>query len=500
MPFGKLIAPLVRQLAPLSLDRKFRLTLLIALLPSLGLVTALVIAGHWAFGLAGFGVVLVLWYALVALRGQLQHEVNVLATMAADLAGGDTVVAPSIKGELGEIGQTLSAVAADAAMADLYRRAVVDYAVDSILIVDEHDRITTFNPAAEHLFGYRADEVVGTTIDRLIPDPLHRQYKLISVGDEVLGRRCDGILFPMDLSSGRLTMGERRLYVLIMRDATRRIQAEEELQRARDEAEAASRAKSTFLANMSHELRTPLNAIIGYSELLLDDEDEVGAHTAIRADLDRINRAGRHLLGLISDILDISKIEAGKMELYYETFALTPLLADVEAAVTSLVQRNRNRLLVKYEGQPRDLHSDQTKLRQILINLLGNAAKFTESGEVRLRVFGEGLPTTPEASGVIVVGAPPTVVFEVSDTGIGMTREQLLRLFEPFVQADETTTRRYGGTGLGLAITRRYCQMLGGAIEARSIPGEGSTFTVRLPLDPPVRKDGSAVTGTERSS
>lgn len=482
MPLGQLTAPLVALLARANLQHKFRTIVLVTLGPALGLVAGLWFAraSGWVWLLAVLAI-FVHGYALAALYHQLRREVDSLAMMTADLAGGDRVQPPSIDGELGEIGQTLAAVSADAAMTNLYRRAVVDYAVDGILIVDEHDRITTFNPAAERLFGYPATEVIGTTIDHLIPDPLHRQYKLISVGNEVLGRRHDASVFPMDLSSGRISMGERRLYVLIMRDATRRIHAEEELQRARDAAETASRAKSTFLANMSHELRTPLNAIIGYSELLLDD-DEVDPQSTLHSDLERINRAGLHLLGLISDILDISKIEAGKMTVNYEHIYLAPLIADVEANVAPLVQRNRNQFQLSYNGSPATIYSDPTKLRQILINLLGNAAKFTEGGVIRLRIFREGQADPNPGYATLTVGMPSVLVCEVTDNGIGMTREQLKRLFEPFVQADDTTTRRYGGTGLGLAITRRFCQMLDGAIEVRSSPGEGSTFIVRLPI------------------
>ena len=173
------------------------------------------------------------------------------------------------------------------------------------------------------------------------------------------------------------------------------------------------------------------------------------------------------------------------MEVHYEHFALAPLIVDVEAAVTQLSRRNSNTLIINYAGEPSELYSDPTKVRQILINLLGNAVKFTEGGTITLRVVREGGPPATLPPGTVVVAPPPVVIFTVADTGIGMTHEQLERLFEPFVQADETTTRRYGGTGLGLAITRRYCQMLGGAVEVRSAPGEGSTFTVRLPIEVP---------------
>jgi PAS domain S-box-containing protein len=480
---GKLVAPLAALLGRQQFQRKFQTVALLALLPGVALTLLLLLQGQIVAAAAALAAALLGVYALAALAAQVSAAVDALATTTAQLAGGEAQIAalPATEDELGEIGRTLAAVAADTAMTGLYRQAVVDHAVDGIMIIDERDTITTFNPAASRIFGYSADQMVGQPIATLIPDPLHRQYKLISLGNEVTGRRSDGSLFPMDLSSGQLTFRSRRLYVVIVRDVTRRKQVELELQRARDAAEAASRAKSTFLANMSHELRTPLNAIIGYSELLLEEEDTMDP-AELRMDVERINRAGRHLLGLISDILDISKIEAGKMELYNESFALGPVIKDVEAAVAPQAMSNQNRLTVRYDGDPAFIYADQTKVRQILINLLGNAAKFTRGGEITLRV---GVRDRSQAQLGLIL--PPSfaarlLIFEVHDTGIGMSDEQLLRLFEPFVQADQSTTRRYGGTGLGLAITQRFCEMMGGSIQVTSTAGSGSVFTVSLPL------------------
>jgi PAS domain S-box-containing protein len=468
VPLGKLVAPLAALLARLPLARKFQLTAAVAVAPAAALALLLLLRGEALAAALAALAGLCAAYALAALAAQLHAATDALAAAAAQIAGGEGAAPPAPAGddEFGEIGRTLAAVAADTAMAGVYRQAIVDHAVDGILIIDERDRITTFNPAAERIFGYSAAEIVGSPIDLLIPEPLERQYKLISLGGEVTGRRKDGSHFPMDISSGLLVLHSRRLYVAIVRDVTRRKQVELELQRARDAAEAASRAKSTFLANMSHELRTPLNAIIGYSELLLEEAGE-GDRGALSRDLERINRAGRHLLTLINDILDISKIEAGKMELFNERFALGPLLKDVEDAVAPLALANRNRLLVRYGGEPDALYGDQTKLRQVLINLVGNAAKFTSAGTVTLAVH----------------RGPATVRFEVADTGIGIAPEHLSRLFEPFVQADASTTRKYSGTGLGLAITRRYCHMMGGTITVTSELARGSTFTVYLPME-----------------
>ena len=239
-------------------------------------------------------------------------------------------------------------------------------------------------------------------------------------------------------------------------------------QRAREEAENANRTKSAFLANMSHELRTPMNAIIGYSEMLMEDLQESDQPEMVE-DLRKIHSSGKHLLGLINDILDLSKIEAGRMTLFSETFDVAQVLAEVQETVRPLVVRNSNQLKVELEAGLGVMHSDLTKFRQILFNLLSNASKFTERGTIRLRA-------RRDADGLS---------FSVRDSGIGMTPEQVSKIFEAFTQADASTTRKYGGTGLGLAITRRFCEMLGGNISVRSEPGVGSEFTVRLPAIAP---------------
>ena len=239
---------------------------------------------------------------------------------------------------------------------------------------------------------------------------------------------------------------------------------------ANEAARAANQAKSVFLANMSHELRTPLNAILGYSEILAEDAQANGQAAAL-ADLKRIQGAGRHLLDLINEVLDLSKIEAGKMKLLLETFQVGPLIEDVAGTVRPLVEKNGNRFEVRCPEGIGTLREDVTKVRQVLLNLLSNAAKFTEKGVVTLEVNREW---TAEEE---------WVVFTVSDTGIGMTPEQRERLFEPFVQADAATMRKYGGTGLGLAISRKYCQLMGGDIRVETTRGKGSVFTVRLPAE-----------------
>jgi signal transduction histidine kinase/CheY-like chemotaxis protein len=258
-------------------------------------------------------------------------------------------------------------------------------------------------------------------------------------------------------------------FIAIYTDITERKKREAEIRAAMDAAESASRVKSEFLANMSHELRTPLNAIIGYSEILIEDAADRG-DTASAGDLEKIRAAGKHLLGLINDVLDLSKIEAGRMDIYLEQVHLSRLMHDVKTIVEPMVKKNGNTLVIDCPIEIGSLRTDLTKLKQSLINLLSNAAKFTTKGSVTLRV-------AREQSG----DGQSFVTFAVIDNGIGMTPEQVSRLFQAFTQADSSTTRNFGGTGLGLTITKHFCAMLGGSIDIKSEAGKGSTFTIRLP-------------------
>jgi urea ABC transporter urea binding protein len=269
---------------------------------------------------------------------------------------------------------------------------------------------------------------------------------------------------------------------------SRQIEAHsEELEAAVYAAQAASRAKSTFLANMSHELRTPLNAIVGYSELLQEEVEDILADEQLISDLQKINIAGKHLLAIVSDILDISKIEAGKMDLSLDAFDVPQLIHEVVTTVQPLVRGNGNNLRVDYPQKIRSMTADITKVQQILLNLLSNAAKFTKNGSIVLEVRIINPSENPGDrvfldSTHLPESKSPWMLFRVQDTGIGMSEEQISQLFQIFVQGDASTTRKYGGTGLGLALVKKFCEMMGGAIAVESKLGHGSVFEVALPL------------------
>src|SRR5215475_3395552 len=284
---------------------------------------------------------------------------------------------------------------------------------------------------------------------------------------EIQRRRTDGTPWWSLMSMRATTFEGQEATLTWTYDISALKEVEEALKAARDQAEAMSRTKSTFLANMSHERRTPLNAIIGLTEMVVSNAARFGTEKA-QEPLQRVNRAGKHLLGLINELLDLSKIEAGKLELHPESVDLVPLIDEVIGTARQLAEQNKNRLVVECQESLGPLTVDPMRLRQILLNLLSNACKFTKEGEVTLRAR-----KVPDGRSWIE--------FAVSDTGIGMTAEQQQKLFEEFSQADALTARRFGGTGLGLAITRKLARLMGGDVTVASEPGKGSIFTVRLP-------------------
>jgi PAS domain S-box-containing protein len=328
-------------------------------------------------------------------------------------------------------------------------------------------------------------DMIGKSADALLYQPIAAVFDDPAKGEELAGLiaahnggrtefqfvRHDGKLAALMVSHVDLDFHGRAAVIASFVDISDRVRAELELRGAKEAAESASRVKSSFLANMSHELRTPLNAIIGYSEILLEDAADRG-DTASVGDLEKIQGAGKHLLGLINDILDLSKIEAGRMDVYLEQVSLPRLLDEVKTIVDPMVKKNGNALVIECPPGIGGLRTDVTKLKQSLINLLSNAAKFTKQGQVTLRLSHQDGDEGKK-----------WVRLDVSDSGIGMTPEQMGRLFQAFTQADSSTTRNFGGTGLGLTITKHFCAMLGGSIDVASVPGQGSTFTILLPVD-----------------
>ncbi len=341
----------------------------------------------------------------------------------------------------------------------------------AVVTLDTRHNIVSCNPAFEQLYGYSQSEVIGRNLDELISTDTSRT-EAVAITQHVLKegavrsigrrRRRDGTLVDVEVLGVPVRVEGKLVGLMgLYHDIS-------ELTQARHAAEEANNAKSQFLASMSHELRTPLNAIIGYSEMLEEEVNELG-HPDLAPDLRKIQGAGKHLLALINDILDLSKIEAGKLELYLEDFDPGELIRDVATTIQPLVAKNHNELVVE-ANELGQMRGDQTKLRQMLLNLLSNACKFTERGRVSLEAARVG------------TGDGERLRFRVTDSGIGMTPEQLTRIFEAFSQAEASTSRRYGGTGLGLAITRRFAQLMGGDVTVESEPGRGSSFTIELPV------------------
>jgi signal transduction histidine kinase len=388
---------------------------------------------------------------------------------------------------------------ADLRAIEAYTRNLVDSVREPLLILDATLHVQSANCAFYQTFQVSRDEtehrlifelgngqwdipVLRTLLENeeaIAKDPVFNDFQ-VEHDFPAIGRRV--IL----LNSCKLQAGHHEgVLVLTMEDVTERRRADEEAAEAKEAAETANKTKSLFLANMSHELRTPLNAILGYSEMLQEEAVERKLVGEFGADLEKINGAVKHLLTLINDILDFSKIEAGKMDLYLEDFDLSQMIDDVASTIRPMVEKTANTLRLQRTPDLGTIHADQVKVRQALLNLLSNAVKFTHEGHITLEADRESL------------NGHEWIVFRVTDTGIGLSPEQIVKLFRNFTQADASTTRNFGGTGLGLVLTRRYCQMMGGDVTVRSVPGQGSIFTIKLPAFVTEAKPEAVAEGAE---
>lgn len=370
------------------------------------------------------------------------------------------------------------------------RDMLVEQMRDAVIVLDGKQRVMDINSAAASLFGGLPAQFLGKTLQETAPNSRNLYEALRANPDAdvefAMSVAAQPRYFEMRVSSVYDSKDRPHGQLIVLRDITARKHAEVELRQVKEQAEAASRAKSSFLASMSHELRTPLTTMLGYSDLLQLELSQRGDDDLL-SDIGRIKTAGQHLLLLINDVLDFSQIESGKIHLSLETFPITPLIDEVVAMVQPLAQQRNNRLELHCSVHQGMLHADPIRVRQVLFNLLSNAAKFTEHGTITLQVcqmandersMMPGQMASKEAFSVSPAGY---IAFEVTDTGIGITPDHMSNIFQPFTQAGNAAYREQGGAGLGLALSRHFCQLMGGDITAKSQPGQGSTFTMTLP-------------------
>jgi signal transduction histidine kinase/CheY-like chemotaxis protein/HAMP domain-containing protein len=437
--------------------------------------------------------VLLTFFILRSIAGPLRHLVGAIDGLS---AGNLSVpIPPAGTDEIGVMARTLALFRDSlkerdrfAAEAERQRKtiaAAIATISEGFVLYDSDDRIVLFNEQFRSIYPGLADiikqgttfgEVLEAVISRSLVD-LGSQSPQDWIAERKARREHSGGFAEYSYGGRYVRISERRIQgggtVAVYSDITELRQHNIELEQARELSEVANRTKSQFLANMSHELRTPLNAIIGYSEILQEDAADSDQEQFV-PDLKKIEGAGRHLLGLINDILDLSKVEAGKMDVFIEEIEISSLLHEVTSIITPLVAKNGNTLELRMANGIGNMRTDRTKVKQCLLNVLSNASKFTQDGKLILAV--ERLATDRSM-----------IQMTISDTGIGMSPEQLGRLFQAFSQADASTTKKFGGTGLGLAITRHFCRLLGGDITVASRIGKGSTFTIVL-LDQPTEQ------------
>lgn len=411
-----------------------------------------------------------------------------------------TRVAPSGDDEVARLGHAINRMLDDLDQAsqrlthsESRYRQLVEISPEAI-IVHDGEQIIYINPAGAHLLGHpNTASLIGSPATPFLPTALHQ-----AADDGVIRYERDLTLpddseVTLELVAAPFVADGKPAWQVVARNITERKQTEEALRNARDWAEEANRAKSRFLANMSHELRTPLTTIIGYADLIAIATRN-GEFDRIRDDITRVRNAGKHLLAIINDLLDLSKIEAGRMIIDVVPFSVRALAEDVVTGLETFAHNRNNTLHLEIDPTIGLMHSDDVRVRQVLYNLVHNACKFTEHGSVAVTIARSDAAHTAHAN-----GRPAWITLTVSDTGIGMTDEQMARLFTEFTQADPTTTRKYGGTGLGLALSRRLIHLLGGDITVTSKPGVGTTFVVTLPehLAPAAEPAPAPVEGDE---
>jgi PAS domain S-box-containing protein len=341
---------------------------------------------------------------------------------------------------------------------------VVEKMRDGIIVLDPQHRIIDLNPTAIAIFGQPQPVAIGSPIIDLSPE-LANLLAMTGTGDFTTEFHQYGRSYELRASVIERDGSHKRGLLIGLRDISHRLQIERELRRLKDQAEEANAAKSRFLAQMNHELRNPLTGVIGYAEILQQEilgelnEDQ-------RSFVDNLLDSGRHMLEIINDSLDLARIEAGRMTFHLELFSVRESIEETERIVRPLVEKSENTLQISYQNAPAELYADKVKVRQCLLNLLSNAAKFTHKGRIELQVS----------------GGDDTIRFAVRDTGIGMSPEQVAQIFNAYTQAEDSTSNRYGGTGLGLSITQQFTELMGGSIRVESELGMGSTFTLELPL------------------
>jgi PAS domain S-box-containing protein len=429
-------------------------------------------------GLLGVVVATIAVFAALLQRQMLRPVAALQRTMRARRDGDLGVRPPAMpNSELQSVADSLRELLDSLDRSRALQHAVVEGASDAIITIDVDGRIRQWNGGAEVMFGITAEQAIGDRISRILPpehaaahDGYIRRYlegappRIIGFPREVAAVRADGSRVPVSLAVNEARVGDERLFVGILRDISDELSARRELEQAKDAADKAAAAKASFLANMSHEIRTPLTAILGYAEELEREQataDELAESTQV------IRRNGEHLLAIVNDILDLSKIEAGRMTIERVPTRIDAIATEVIALMQPRARQKGLSLdLVLASSMPEAVDTDPTRVRQILINLIGNAIKFTATG---------GVIVTIEA-----LFAAGTLTISVLDTGIGIPADKLPRLFGSYVQADESTARRYGGTGLGLHISKHLAQLLGGDLVAESLDGAGSRFTLTL--------------------